>query len=102
MSPGGRIFSPVFTMAPQMVAGAVIVFSERDLYPVFDLCGRALSGFSAVDDQVIGGLIMWVPAGLIETFGLLVALGNLMRLSARNRLPPPRRRRAADLPVRAT
>ncbi|MFV0282290.1 MAG: cytochrome c oxidase assembly protein [Castellaniella sp.] len=93
MSPGRRILSPIFTMAPQMVAGAVIAFSEHDLYPVFDLCGRALTDFSAVDDQVLGGLIMWVPAGLIETFGLLVALGTLMRLSARNRLPPPRRRR---------
>ncbi|WP_425544975.1 cytochrome c oxidase assembly protein [Castellaniella ginsengisoli] len=100
MSPGGRIFSPIFTMVPQMVAGAVIVFSERDLYPVFDLCGRALPGFSAVDDQVIGGLIMWVPAGLIEAFGLMVALGTLMRLSARNRLPQPRRR-PAGRPARA-
>ena len=48
-----------------------------------------------IPSQVIGGLIMWVPAGLIETFGLLVALGTLMRLSSRNRLPQPRRRPAA-------
>ncbi|WP_066455373.1 cytochrome c oxidase assembly protein [Castellaniella caeni] len=92
LTPGGRILSPVFTMAPQMVAGAVIAFSSTDLYPVFDLCGRALPGIGALDDQVMGGLIMWVPAGLIETFGLLYALGTLMRLSSRGRLPPPRRR----------
>ncbi|MGB6240896.1 MAG: cytochrome c oxidase assembly protein [Castellaniella sp.] len=92
LTPGGRIFSPVFTMVPQMVAGAVIAFTSHDLYPIFDLCGRALPGFSAVDDQVIGGLIMWVPAGLIETFGLLYALGTLMRLSSRGRLPAPKRR----------
>ncbi|MGB6007459.1 cytochrome c oxidase assembly protein [Castellaniella sp.] len=92
LSAGGRIFSPVFTMAPQMLAGAIIAFTGHDLYPVFDLCGRALPGFSALDDQVIGGLIMWVPAGLIETFGLLYALGTLMRLSSRGRLPQPKRR----------
>ncbi|WP_323016703.1 cytochrome c oxidase assembly protein [Castellaniella sp.] len=92
LTAGGRIFSPVFTMVPQMVAGAVIAFTGYDLYPIFDLCGRALPGFSALDDQVIGGLIMWVPAGLIETFGLLYALGTLMRLSSRGRLPPPKRR----------
>jgi putative membrane protein len=92
LTAGGRIFSPVFTMAPQMVAGAVIAFTGHDLYPVFDLCGRALPSFSALDDQVLGGLIMWVPAGLIETFGLLYALGTLMRLSSRGRLPPPKRR----------
>ncbi len=92
LSPGGRVFSPVFTMVPQMVAGAVIAFTGHDLYPVFDLCGRALPGISALDDQVLGGLIMWVPAGLIEAFGLMYALGTLMRLSSKGRLPPPRRR----------
>lgn len=96
MGPGARIFSPIFTMVPQMIAGAVIVFTTRDIYPVFDLCGRAFPSFSAVEDQVLGGLIMWVPAGLIETFGLLYALGTVMRLSDRNRLPPrPRRQRPA-------
>lgn len=100
MSPGARIFSPVITMVPQMIAGAVIVFTEHDIYPVFDLCGRALPWMSAVDDQVLGGLIMWVPAGLIETFGLLYALGTLMRLSDRGRLPPrPRRVKAAPVGV---
>lgn len=92
LTAGGRVFSPVFTMAPQMVAGAVVAFTSHDLYPVFDLCGRALPGVGALEDQVIGGLIMWVPAGLIETFGLLYALGTLMRLSSRGRLPRARRR----------
>ncbi len=101
LTPGGRIFSPIFTMTPQMVAGAVITFSTQDLYPVFDLCGRALPGFDALSDQVIGGLIMWVPAGLIETFGLLFALATLMRLSSKNRLPQPRRRAARQLPREA-
>ncbi|CAM5206365.1 Putative membrane protein OS=Castellaniella defragrans OX=75697 GN=HNR28_001242 PE=4 SV=1 [Castellaniella defragrans] len=91
MSPGWRVFSPVFTMAPQMVAGAIIVLTEHDIYPVFDLCGRAIPGITAMEDQVLGGLIMWVPAGLIEAFGLLYALGSLMRLSGKDRLPPPKR-----------
>jgi putative membrane protein len=87
MTPGGRIFSPVITMTPQMVAGAVIAFTEHDLYPIFDLCGRAIPGISALTDQTLGGLIMWVPAGFIEVFGLLFALSTMMRLSGKNRLP---------------
>lgn len=87
MAPGWRVFSPVCTMVPQMVAGAYIGLTSRDLYPVFELCGRAIAGFSASDDQVLGGLIMWIPAGLIESFGLLFALGTLMRLSERQQLP---------------
>ena len=91
MSPGGRVISPILTMAPQMVAGAIIAFTERDLYPLFDLCGRAIA-MEAQTDQMIGGLTMWIPAAMTEVIGLLVALRNLMRLSARGRwgLPKPR------------
>lgn len=87
MSPGGRVISPVLTMAPQMVAGAVITFTEFDIYPLFELCGRAIS-MSAQTDQTIGGLTMWIPAALVEVFGLMVALGTLMRLSGKGRLRP--------------
>ena len=84
MSPGGRIISPVITMLPQMVAGAVIAFTERDLYPLFELCGRALD-MSAQTDQSIGGLTMWIPAAMTEVIGLMVALRTVMRLSASGR-----------------
>lgn len=40
MTPGGRVLSPALTMAPQMVAGAVIAFTERDLYP----CSNCAAG----------------------------------------------------------
>ncbi|MCC7228276.1 MAG: cytochrome c oxidase assembly protein [Burkholderiaceae bacterium] len=92
MTPGGRVVSPIVTMAPQMVAGAVIAFTERDLYPLFDLCGRAIE-MSALTDQMIGGLTMWIPAAMTEVIGLLVALRTLMRLSARGRWGGPRLRK---------
>jgi len=84
MSPGGRVLSPIVTMAPQMVAGAIIAFTERDLYPLFDLCGRAIA-MEAQTDQMIGGLTMWIPAAMTEVIGLMVALRTLMRLSAKGR-----------------
>jgi len=84
MSPGGRVISPIVTMAPQMVAGAIIAFTERDLYPLFELCGRALA-IDAQTDQMIGGLTMWIPAAMTEVLGLLMALRTLMRLSANPR-----------------
>jgi len=85
MTPGGRVLSPILTMVPQMVAGAVIAFTERDIYPLFDLCGRAVA-MSAQTDQMIGGITMWIPAALVEVIGLLIALGTLMRLSGQGRL----------------
>lgn len=100
MSPGARIISPVLTMVPQMVVGAIITFTEYDLYPIFDLCGRAIPGMSAVTDQTIGGLTMWVLAGFVEVFGLLFALGTLMRLSGKRRLPE--KSRAVPAALRAS
>jgi putative membrane protein len=95
MKAGLRVLSPVITMTPQILAGAYITFSQHDLYPVFDLCGRAFGGITQSVDQSIGGLVMWVPAALLEAVGGLIALRNWMQLSERKRLPqrPPRPRR---------
>ncbi|TEA77456.1 cytochrome c oxidase assembly protein [Allopusillimonas ginsengisoli] len=99
LSPGGRVISPIITMVPQMIVGAVITFTEYDLYPIFDLCGRAIPGMTAVTDQAIGGLTMWVLAGFVEVFGLLFALATLMRLSGKNRLPNKQDRRRKSAPT---
>ena len=103
MKAGLRVLSPVITMSPQILAGAYIAFSQHDLYPVFDLCGRAFGGITQAMDQSIGGLVMWVPAALLEAVGGLIALRNWMQLSERKRLPqkrkpqrPPARRPAAS------
>jgi len=101
MSPGGRVVSPILTMVPQMVVGAVIALTERDLYPLFDLCGRALN-MSAQTDQSIGGLTMWIPAAMTEVIGLMVALRTLMRLSARGRWGESRRSGRTPSPVGAS
>lgn len=85
MSPLERVMSPVLTMAPQIVAGAIIAFSSTDLYPLFEICGRALP-ITAAQDQGWGGLIMWVPAGAVETFGILVAAMTWWRLQAQGRI----------------
>jgi putative membrane protein len=95
MSPGGRVFSPVLTMTPQMIVGAFLTFSTHDIYPIFDLCGRAIPGITAQTDQALGGLIMWIPAGMVEVSGLMFALATVMRLSGKNRLPNKRERALA-------
>lgn len=85
MRPWARVISPLITMAPQIAAGAYITFATVDLYPIFDLCGRAIPSFDALKDQAVGGLVMWVAAGLVETFGVVYALATAIRLSAKGR-----------------
>ncbi|MGE5178316.1 MAG: cytochrome c oxidase assembly protein [Bacteroidota bacterium] len=55
--------------------GALLTFSETTWYPAYAATTRYW-GISAVDDQQLGGLIMWVPACSLY---LVVALGLFAR-----------------------
>lgn len=85
MMVGMRVLSPVATMAPQILAGAIVTFSRNDLYPIFELCGRAFA-FDVLTGQLVGGLIMWVPASMVEAAGSLLALRHWMHLSRNVRI----------------
>ncbi len=105
MTAGLRVLSPAVTMTPQIVAGAIVTFSKADLYPIFEICGRAFT-FNVLTGQLIGGVITWVPAALIESIGGLMALRQWLRLSRSGRLPKratrlPISRRAAAAPAQA-
>jgi putative membrane protein len=95
MTAGLRVLSPAITMAPQILAGAVITFSKTDLYPIFEICGRAFT-FNVLTGQLIGGVIIWVPSALLESIGGLMALRQWLRLSRNGRLP---RRAPRGLPA---
>jgi len=86
MGAGMRVLSPGITMAPQILAGAIVTFSRSDLYPIFEICGRAFT-FNVLTGQMIGGVITWVPAALLESIGGLLALRQWLRLSRNGRLP---------------
>jgi putative membrane protein len=49
---------------PMSILSAMITFSERVLYPWYDAAPRIFS-ITALEDQQIGGLIMWVPGGIL-------------------------------------
>ncbi|WP_329742842.1 cytochrome c oxidase assembly protein [Dyella sp. A6] len=82
---GMRVLSPGITMTPQIIAGAIITFSRHDLYPIFEVCGRAFS-FNVLTGQMIGGLIIWVPAATVESIGALLAMRQWIRLSRTGRI----------------
>ena len=48
---------------PMMAVAALLTFATTPLYEWYALAPR-LWGFTAVDDQRLGGLIMWIPGGL--------------------------------------
>jgi len=86
LAPGRRIMMVIAAIPPQIVLGALIFFTPRELYPIYSICGRAFTWISPIRDQQIGGLLLWIPGSMMSVFGALIALRHWMRLSARGRL----------------
>ena len=78
---GVRMAMVLVMMVPEMLAGIYITLSGRDLYEVYDLCGRAWA-MSAQVDQQIGGIILWGPVAMLDLIAFLVLLRLAMRASA--------------------
>jgi putative membrane protein len=63
--------------------GALITFTGTTLYPAY--AGTTASwGLTPLEDQQLGGLIMWVPAGLVYVVAGLALLAGWMRESERS------------------
>ncbi len=87
LTPGVRILVALAVALPQILLGAWITFTRSDLYPIYDLCGRAFLDISSMQSQRIGGIILWIPGAMMSALGALLALRHWMSLSARGRLP---------------
>lgn len=48
---------------PMSIVSVYITYSDRVLYPLYAIAPRVL-GISPLEDQRLGGLIMWIPGGL--------------------------------------
>jgi putative membrane protein len=80
---GARAALSMVVMFPQIIGGAMISFSPRDLYAFYDLCGRIYPGLGAHYDQVIGGLITWIPPAMMSVLALILVLNMLRRSEER-------------------
>lgn len=83
LSAGLRVLLSLAVMIPQIVLGAYITFTHHDLYPIYVLCGHAFTGMSAASDQVLGGLILWIPTSMMSVLAALIAFHNWLRLDTR-------------------
>ncbi len=60
--PGQMLYSFLLTL-PMTVISIFIVYADHVLYPAYASAPR-LWGLSPLEDQRLGGLIMWIPGGL--------------------------------------
>ncbi|MFW5825538.1 MAG: cytochrome c oxidase assembly protein [Marinobacter sp.] len=75
---GKRIFLLVLVAVPQMILGAWIVFNRGMVYDVYEVCGRAWP-MSPADDQLIGGILTWIPPAMMSVVGILILMGRAMK-----------------------
>jgi len=81
--PGRLLAAGAATTGQMGLLGALITFAPQPLYPVHALTTQVF-GLTPLDDQALGGAVMWVPAG--------VALAALFALGLRTLLRRPRPR----------
>jgi cytochrome c oxidase assembly factor CtaG len=73
------------------VLSAILTFSDRVLYPHYELVPR-LWGLSALDDQAIAGAIMWIPGSLAYLIPLALVGSELLYGPRRARIHKPETR----------
>jgi putative membrane protein len=87
-----RAATGFLVMFPQIAVSSTIALSSQDLYPFYTLCGRLFPNISAGYDQMLGGMIQWIPPGMMNTAALLISL-NALRLAEaeadKSFVPPP-------------
>ena len=87
-----RAAAGFLVMFPQIAISSYIALSGQDLYSFYTLCGRIFPGIGPGYDQMLGGLIQWIPPGMMNVAALIISL-NALRLSdetaARDFVPPP-------------
>jgi putative membrane protein len=77
LSYGFRIVYALAAMAQNEVLGVVIAFAKEPLYPYYTTVPR-LWGISVLDDQALGGAIMWVPGGMMYALTAIVLLARFL------------------------
>jgi putative membrane protein len=60
------------------VLGALLTFTSQLLYPAYGQTAPQW-GMNPIDDQQLGGLIMWIPAGMVYVFAGLVLFAGWLR-----------------------
>ncbi|HWH56310.1 MAG TPA: cytochrome c oxidase assembly protein [Terriglobales bacterium] len=74
---GGAILYVFTTAVHTSVLGALLTFAPHAWYAPYAQTAQ-LWGLTALQDQQIGGLIMWIPAGTLLTIVALVLLSKWM------------------------
>ncbi|MAL99607.1 cytochrome c oxidase assembly protein [Hydrocarboniclastica marina] len=84
LSYGKRIVILIVIMFPQIALGAWITLNKNPVYDVYAVCGRAWP-LPAETDQMLGGILTWIPPAMMSVVGSLILLGYMARVERQDR-----------------
>lgn len=64
---------------PQILIGSHLTFTSMVLYSYYDLCGRLFPSISAILDQHLGGIVVWIPQGMMGAIAFLLIMNNIRK-----------------------
>jgi putative membrane protein len=82
MGYGAAVLYMFTTSVHSGVLGALLTFASSAWYPAYSATTESW-GLTPLEDQQLGGLIMWVPAGLVYLFAGLALFAGWLRESER-------------------
>jgi putative membrane protein len=71
-----RLVTVILICFPEMLIGARLTFTTEDYYPFYDLCGRLFPDIGALEDQHLGGLVVWIPSAMLSSAAFLIVVNN--------------------------
>jgi len=71
----GRIAFVISVIPPNMATGVVIAFASKPMYSYTS----GYLGLTAIADQQLGGVIMWIPGSMMYIVAALVLAGQLLQ-----------------------
>ncbi|MFQ5611034.1 MAG: cytochrome c oxidase assembly protein [Anaerolineae bacterium] len=76
---GARIAYVLITIPVNLIAGAAIAFSSQPVYTYYTTVPR-LWGLTVMQDQMVGGVIMWVPGSMMFIVAALILVARLLQI----------------------
>lgn len=73
----GRAGMAFGVILPQLLLGAIIAFTNHDIYSFYAWCGRIYASIDAIADQQMGGLIIWIPPSMMSAVAFILVINNL-------------------------
>ncbi|MCP4428554.1 MAG: cytochrome c oxidase assembly protein [Chloroflexi bacterium] len=74
----GRIVFVLSAIPPNMLLGVSLAFASEPVYTHYTAVPR-ITSLSVIDDQRVGGFIMWVPGSMMYIIAALILIATLLQ-----------------------